>query len=253
MLMWFTTSAFEIGSHMDNSLGIFEKFAKHIGVTFNDVAILREAFTHRSYLNEHRGTNMKHNERLEFLGDAVLELVITEYLYATYPDEPEGKLTAYRSALVNTNSISDAANDWDMNEYLLLSRGEAKDIGRARQYILANTFEAVIGSIFLDQGYDVAKDFIGRSLFNNLDEIVGKRLWQDAKSRFQEEAQERTGITPNYEVLKETGPDHDKRFEIGVYVGDELVATGDGPSKQDAEQVAALSALTKKGWQEATK
>ena len=130
---------------------------------------------------------MKHNERLEFLGDAVLELVMTEYLFAKYPEEPEGRLTAYRSALVNTNSISDAASAWDMNEFLLLSRGESKDIGRARQYILANTFEAVIGAIFLDQGYDASRDFIGRSLFNQLDEIVGKRLWQDAKSRFQEE------------------------------------------------------------------
>ena len=173
---------------MDN-LAEYEKFAATIGVTFKDVSLLREAFTHRSYLNEHRGTNMKHNERLEFLGDAVLELVITEYLYAKYPDEPEGKLTAYRSALVNTDSISLAASDWNMNEYLLLSRGEAKDVGRARSYILANTFEAVIGSIFLDQGYDCAKSFIGRSLFNRLDNIVGKRLWQDAKSRFQEEAQ----------------------------------------------------------------
>ena len=235
---------------MDNSLSQFEKFATHIGVTFKDVTILREAFTHRSYLNEHRGTNMKHNERLEFLGDAVLELVITEYLYAKYPDQPEGMLTAYRSALVNTNSISDAATDWNMNEFLLLSRGEAKDVGRARQYILANTFESVIGAIFLDQGYEVVKDFIARSLFNSLDEIVGKRLWQDAKSRFQEEAQERTGVTPNYVVQKEIGPDHDKRFDVGVYIGAELIATGIGHSKQDAEQEAAQLALTKKGWQE---
>ncbi len=242
-----------MGSHMDNAIGLYEKFATTIGVTFKDIAILREAFTHRSYLNEHRATNMRHNERLEFLGDAVLELVITEYLYAAYPQEPEGMLTAYRSALVNTNSISDAATDWNMNEYLLLSKGEAKDVGRARQYILANTFESVIGAIFLDQGYDVAKEFIGRSLFGRLDEIVGKRLWQDAKSRFQEEAQERVGITPNYLVLRETGPDHDKRFEVGVHIGSELVASGEGASKQDAEQAAALSALEKKGWQEVAK
>jgi ribonuclease III len=238
---------------MDNSFALYEKFAATIGVTFNDIALLREAFTHRSYLNEHRATNMRHNERLEFLGDAVLELVITEYLYATYPIEPEGVLTAYRSALVNTNSIADAATEWNMNEFLLLSRGEAKDVGRARQYILANTFESVIGAIFLDQGYDIAKDFIGRSLFGRLGEIVGKRLWQDAKSRFQEEAQERVGITPNYIVLKETGPDHDKRFEVGVHIGSELVASGEGASKQDAEQAAALSALAKKGWQESAK
>ena len=233
---------------MDHTSLEYEKFATHIGVVFNDIGLLREAFTHRSYLNEHRGTNMKHNERLEFLGDAVLELVITEYLFAKYPDEPEGKLTAYRSALVNTNSIAEAANYWNMNEYLLLSRGESKDMGRARQYILANTFEAVIGAIFLDSGYDTAKEFIAKSLFDQLDEIVGKRLWQDAKSQFQEEAQERTGITPNYEVVKESGPDHDKNFEVGVYIGSELVAKGEGRSKQDAEQKAAEEGLKKKGW-----
>ena len=233
---------------MEHSALEYEKFAAHIGVTFNDLALLREAFTHRSYLNEHRGTNMRHNERLEFLGDAVLELVITEYLYAKYPEEPEGRLTAYRSSLVNTNSISDAATTWGMNDYLLLSKGEAKDTGRARQYILANTFEAVIGSIFLDQGYDASKVFIGKSLFASLDEIVGQRLWQDAKSKFQEEAQERLGITPNYEVIKETGPDHDKNFEVGVYTGSDLIASGVGRSKQDAEQAAAEAALVKKGW-----
>lgn len=233
---------------MEHSTLDYEKFAAHIGVQFKDIAILREAFTHRSYLNEHRSTNMRHNERLEFLGDAVLELVITEYLYAEYPEEPEGKLTAYRSALVNTNSISEAASEWGMNDYLLLSRGEAKDTGRARQYILANTFESVIGSIFLDQGYDVAREFIGKSLFKRLDDIVGKRLWQDAKSKFQEEAQDRIGITPNYDVIKEIGPDHDKRFEVGVYIGTELIAKGEGRSKQDAEQKAAEEGLLKKSW-----
>lgn len=238
---------------MEHTTADYEKFAAHIGVTFNDIDLLREAFTHRSYLNEHRGTNLKHNERLEFLGDAVLELVITEYLFQKYPDEPEGMLTAYRSALVNTNSISDAAVMWNMNEYLLLSRGEAKDTGRARQYILANTFEAVIGAIFLDQGYAVAQEFIAKSLFDQLDEIVGKRLWQDAKSRFQEEAQERTGITPSYEVLKEVGPDHDKRFAVGVYIGSDLIASGEGRSKQDAEQVAAQAGLEQKGWIEEEK
>ena len=233
---------------MDHTTEDYVKFSQHIGVTFNDINLLREAFTHRSYLNEHRAAGMKHNERLEFLGDAVLELVMTEYLFAKYPDEPEGRLTAYRSALVNTNSISDAASDWGMNDYLLLSRGEAKDTGRARQYIMANTFEAVIGAIFLDQGYDKSKEFIATSLFDRLDNIVEKRLWQDAKSRFQEEAQERTGITPNYVVLKETGPDHDKNFEVGVYIGAELVASGTGRSKQDAEQAAAEAGLLKKAW-----
>ncbi len=233
---------------MDHNTVEYDKFATHIGVTFRDIGLLREAFTHRSYLNEHRGTGLRHNERLEFLGDAVLELVITEYLFAKYPEEPEGRLTAYRSALVNTNSISDAASDWGMNDYLLLSRGEAKDQGRARQYILANAFESVIGAIFLDQGYDAAKEFISQSLFDRLDEIVGKRLWQDAKSRFQEEAQERTGITPSYDVVRESGPDHDKNFEVGVYIGSELIGKGVGRSKQDAEQKAAEAALLKKGW-----
>lgn len=233
---------------MSHELARYETFAQKIGVTFNDLSLLREAFTHRSYLNEHRGTGLKHNERLEFLGDAVLELVMTEYLFTKFPEEQEGKLTAYRSALVNTNSIAEAANEWGMNDYLLLSRGEAKDTGRARQYILANTFEAVIGAIFLDQGYAAAKDFIARSLFKKIDRVIGARLWQDAKSRFQEEAQERVGITPNYVVVKETGPDHDKNFEIGVYIGNELVAKGTGRSKQDAEQAAAQRALELKGW-----
>jgi ribonuclease III len=246
-------SAFETGAHiMEHSTADYEQFAQHLGVTFKDIMLFREAFTHRSYLNEHRGNGMRHNERLEFLGDAVLELVMTEYLFAAYPEEPEGRLTAYRSALVNTNSISDAATEWGMNEYLLLSRGEAKDTGRARQYILANTFESVIGAIFLDQGYDAARDFIGKSLFKRLDDIVGKRLWQDAKSRFQEESQERTGITPNYIVTKESGPDHDKSFEVGVSIGSDLIAKGVGRSKQDAEQAAAQEALAKKGWLSST-
>jgi len=149
---------------------------------------------------------------------------------------------------VNTNSISEAASRWKMNDYLLLSRGESKDTGRARQYILANTFESVIGAIFLDQGYDAAKEFIAKSLFDRLEDIIGKRLWQDAKSRFQEEAQERMGITPNYEVVKEIGPDHDKRFQVGVYIGSEIIATGEGRSKQDAEQAAAQEALARKQW-----
>jgi len=226
----------------------YQEFAKTFGVQFQHIAYLREAFTHRSYLNEHRNLKTGHNERLEFLGDAVLELVITEYLFARFPDEPEGKLTAYRSALVNTNSIADAAQRLKLNDMLLLSKGEAKDTGRARQYILANTFESVIGAIYLDQGYDSAKVFIGNNLFGMVDEIIGKRLWQDAKSRFQEESQERTGITPTYEVLREIGPDHDKRFEIGVYIGEQLIAKGEGRSKQDAEQSAALEGLNQKGW-----
>jgi len=233
---------------MSHELARYEEFAQKIGITFKEISLLREAFTHRSYLNEHRGTGLKHNERLEFLGDAVLELVMTEYLFHKYPEEPEGKLTAYRSALVNTNSIADAAVAWGMNDFLLLSRGESKDTGRARQYILANTFEAVIGAVFLDGGYDAAHRFIEQSLFKRLDDVIEKRLWQDAKSRFQEAAQEKVSITPSYEVLREIGPDHDKHFEVGVYIGSELVAKGEGRSKQDAEQKAAETGLVKKGW-----
>lgn len=233
---------------MNQSLNPYEALEEKIGVTFVDRSLLKEAFVHRSYLNEHRDTKLRHNERLEFLGDAVLELVITEYLFKKYPDDDEGKLTAYRSALVNTNSIAEAGVHWGLNEYLLLSKGEAKDTGRARQYILANCFEAVIGAIYLDQGYDPAKDFIGRTLFTRIEDIVARRSWQDAKSQFQEEAQERVGITPSYAVIGETGPDHEKRFVVGVYLGKDQIATADGMSKQDAEQKAAQVALEKNGW-----
>ncbi len=226
----------------------FNEFANNIGYPFNNVDILREAFTHRSYLNEHRGISWFHNERLEFLGDAVLELVITEYLYNKYTKENEGRLTAYRSALVNTNSISDAASELKMGDYLLLSKGEARDTGRARLAILANTFEAVTGAIFLDQRFEQAKKFVKSILVPKLDSIIEGRLWQDAKSNFQEQAQEHVGITPRYTTIREIGPDHEKVFEIGVYLGDELVATGQGKSKQDAEQLAAKSALERRGW-----
>lgn len=215
---------------------------------FNDKLLLKTAFTHRSYLNENRGEAREHNERLEFLGDAVLELVVTEFLYAKYPDKPEGDLTSYRAALVNTNSISDAAQKLGMNDYLLLSKGEAKDTGRARAYILANTFEAFIGALYLDQGYVAAQSFIAANLFHKADEVVAKRLWQDAKSRFQEMSQEKVGITPNYRLVDESGPDHDKHFVSGVFLHGEEIARGEGRSKQEAEQQAAEAALLKKGW-----
>ncbi len=223
-------------------------FEEKIGVTFNDVTLLRQAFTHRSYLNEHRGEFIGHNERLEFLGDAVLEIISTHYLYNKFPDKSEGDLTAFRAALVNATSCADVAIDLGMNDYLLLSRGEAKDSGRARSVLLANAFEALIGALFLDQGYDVAQEFIGAHLFPKVDEIVRKRLWQDSKSLLQEKAQERQGTTPSYAVLQETGPDHDKRFVVGVYLKDELLAQGIGNSKQEAEQDAAGTALEKKEW-----
>src|ERR1700722_12711699 len=217
----------------------FAKFETRMGHSFNDKRLLQAALTHRSYLNENREAGREHNERLEFLGDAVLELVVTEFLFAKYPDKPEGDLTAYRAALVNTQSISDAAQKLGMNDFLLLSRGEAKDTGRARQIILANAFEALIGALYLDQGYVAAKDLISKQLFHKTDDVVARRLWQDAKSRFQELSQERSGVTPNSQVISQSGPDHDKTFVVGAFIANEKIATGEGRSKQEAEQAAA--------------
>ncbi|OGG69333.1 ribonuclease III [Candidatus Kaiserbacteria bacterium RIFCSPHIGHO2_12_FULL_53_13] len=226
----------------------FKTFETRIGYSFKNGNLLEQAFTHRSYLNENRAPGREHNERLEFLGDAVLELVVTEFLYGKYPDKPEGDLTSYRAALVNTVSISDAATKLGMNEYLLLSRGEARDTGRARAIILANAFEALIGALYLDDGYEEAKKFIAAQLFHKTDEVVAKGLWQDSKSRFQEIAQEKEGITPSYDVVSQTGPDHDKNFLVGVYIGSTRIATGEGRSKQEAEQKAAEKALATKRW-----
>lgn len=226
----------------------FSQFEQKAGVSFTDKNLLRQAFTHRSYLNENRGTNLEHNERLEFLGDAVLELVVTDYLYKKYPQNPEGELTSYRSALVNSTTLAQAATDIGMNDFLLLSHGEAKDTGRARMYIMANTFEAFLGALYLDQGYDVAKEFISNHIFHLIDEIVEKGLWMDAKSKFQEASQEKEGVTPAYKTIKEVGPDHDKKFTVGVYLNNNLVVTGEGKSKQEAEQNAAHKGLIEKNW-----
>lgn len=225
-----------------------EKLQELLNVRFTDTTVLLSAITHRSYLNEHREATWDHNERLEFLGDAVLELVVTDYLFNKYTDKPEGELTAVRAALVNTVSLSAASEKLGINEYLLMSKGEAKDVGRARQYILANAFEACIGAIYIDQGYDAAKEFIAGRLFDLTDDIINKRLWQDAKSRFQELAQEHESVTPRYETLKQDGPDHDRVFTVGVYLKNDLVAEGDGRSKQEAEQQAAEHAISEKGW-----
>lgn len=219
-----------------------------LGVVFIDKNYLLSAITHRSYLNEHREATQEHNERLEFLGDAVLELVVTDYLYQKYPEKPEGELTAVRAALVNTVSLAESAQKLGLNDFMLMSKGEAKDTGRARQYILANAFESCIGAIYLDQGYDASKKFIGEQLFNKTDKIVEKKLWQDAKSRFQELAQEKVSITPSYEMLSQEGPDHDRMFTIGVFLRDDKVAEGKGRSKQEAEQDAAEKAIDAKGW-----
>jgi ribonuclease-3 len=199
-------------------------------------------------MNENRSVNGGHNERLEFLGDAVLELVVTNYLYDLYPGKTEGDLTSIRSALVNAETCSDIAKEIRINDFILLSRGEAKDVGRARQYILANALEAIIGAIYLDDGYLKAREFIYKYFTPLTEKIVKEGLWIDAKSRFQEKAQEIEGITPSYKTLKEHGPDHNKKFTVGVFLNEKLVAEGEGESKQDAEQVAAKSALQKKEW-----
>jgi len=223
-------------------------FSTIIGITFRQPQLLEQAFVHRSYINEHRDYGLDHNERLEFLGDAVLELVVTDYLFSKYPDRSEGELTSFRAALVNMVTLAAVADTLGLNNYLLLSKGEARDNGRARQTILADAFEAVVGAIYLDQGYQVASDFIAKNLFDKTEEIVKKNLWQDPKSTFQEKAQENLSVTPAYRVLKELGPDHNKRFVVGLYLADELVAEGEGHSKQEAEQAAAQKGLVAKDW-----
>ena len=226
----------------------FTAFQKNIGVSFADMVLLTQAFVHRSYINENKQSGLSHNERLEFLGDAVLELVITDFLYKKYPEKAEGDLTAYRSSLVNADTCAGIAKRLGMEEYLMLSKGESKDTGRARQYILANALEALIGAIYLDQGYDTAKGFIEKNFTPLIDSIISAKSFIDAKSLFQEKAQEFDSTTPSYKTVKETGPDHEKKFTVGVYIGKELVATGEGESKQDAEQSAARAALLKRGW-----
>ncbi len=233
---------------MHKNIPDFSQFEKHINIHFKDKTLLKTAFAHRSFINENKGVVPEHNERLEFLGDAVLELVTSDYLYRKYPDKPEGELTAIRAALVNTQSISDAAQKLGMNEYILLSKGESKDTGRARSFILADAFEALIGAIYLDRGYDEVRQFVSDNLFHKTDEIVEKKLWQDPKSRFQEMSQEKEGVTPSYKLIKEEGPDHNKKFISAVLIGDCQIAEGEGKSKQEAEQEAAKAGLEKKGW-----
>ena len=226
----------------------FSTFSQKISVSFHNLNLLIEALTHRSYLNEHREYEGSHNERLEFLGDAVLELAATDFLFKKFPAKPEGELTAYRAALVNTVSLAESAQLLGISDYLLLSKGEAKDTGRARDVILADAFEAIIGAIYLDSGYASAEAFIAKNVYNKIDEVIARRSYQDAKSRFQELAQEKRGITPNYETLSEVGPDHDKRFTVAVFIGASEIARGTGQSKQEAEQSAAQAGLDKTSW-----
>ena len=226
----------------------FSDFEKKTKIIFKNKDLLKQAFIHRSYINENENSGFSHNERLEFLGDAVLELIVTNFLYKKYPDYTEGELTALRSALVNAVIISDIALKIGMNNYLLLSKGENKDTGKARQYILANTYEAYVGAVYLDQGYNAAEKFITNSLLPETEEIVNKKLWRDAKSLVQEKAQEFIGVTPSYKVLNESGPDHEKNFTVGILFGEDLIASGKGKSKQEAAQVAAEAALKAKNW-----
>ncbi len=219
-----------------------------LDINFQNKDLLTQAFVHRSFLNENSDFKLYHNERLEFLGDAILEQVVTEHLFNSYPKKPEGELTSLRAALVNAKILAKTAQKLDFNDFLLLSQGEIKETGKARQYILADTFEAFIGALYLDQGLNPCKDFIEKHLIKELPHIIKEGLFENAKSHFQEEAQERKGITPTYKVLEERGPDHAKHFVVGVYLGKELVAKGGGSSKQEGEEQAAKEALKTKGW-----
>ncbi len=220
---------------------------KKLKVKFNNTKLLQQAVTHRSYLNENRGYELDHNERLEFLGDAVLELVVTQYLYNNFPN-PEGELTNWRASLVNKDMLASVSRGLEVGEFLLMSRGEAKDTGRAREYLLANALEAIIGAIYLDQGYDPSKKFILDNIVVHLERVIREKLYLDPKSLFQEESQDKVGITPNYRVISETGPDHNKKFVVGVYLEEDEVAQGEGASKQEAQRNAAKNGLEAKGW-----
>ncbi len=220
------------------------KLEELISYQFKNKDLLKESLTHRSYLNEEPAWSLPHNERLEFLGDAVLELAVTEELFNRYPDYTEGQLTPIRSALVNFQMLAQIAREsLNLENFVLLSRGEAKDTGRAREVILANAMESVIGALYLDGGYVSAKNFVNRFVLERLHEVMSKGLYKDAKSELQEKIQEQLKVTPTYKVLGETGPDHEKTFTVGVYFGDNLMAQGEGPSKQEAEVEAAKAAL----------
>ncbi len=226
----------------------FSKLERAVGVTFKNKDLLKQAVVHRSYLNEHPDFGLDHNERLEFLGDAVLELAVTEHLYANYPN-PEGDLTNWRAALVNADMLALLAQRLGIEDFLYLSKGEAKDVNtKARRYILANAFEAIIGAIYLDKGYEVADEFVARAVLPELPLILKEGTYQDPKSKFQELAQEKFGVTPTYKVLDESGPDHARQFKVGLYLKKDLVATGEGSSKHEAQVAAAKEALQKNKW-----
>jgi len=225
----------------------FKEIEKIVGIEFKNQNLIQEALTHRSYLNENRNLNISHNERLEFLGDAVLELVVTEYLFGNYTNQ-EGELTNWRAALVKGENLAKVADKLDIEKFLKMSKGESKDTGRARNYRLANMMEAIIGAMYLDQGYEPVKKFITKNIISELTSIIKNKTYLDAKSYFQQKAQEEMQVTPHYEVIKEWGPDHDKTFRVGVFVNEEKIAEGEGASKQDAQRNAAANGLEVKGW-----
>ncbi|MFH0853375.1 MAG: ribonuclease III [bacterium] len=228
-----------------NDLSALEK---NLGVTFKEPALLQRALVHRSYINEHPKFSLGHNERLEYLGDAVLELAVTEYLYANYPN-PEGDLTNWRASLVNAKTLGKVAQSLGVDQYIYLSRGESKDNNlKARSSIMANAIEAIIGAMYLDQGFEVCQEFIDRTVIAMLPNIIENKLYLDPKSRLQEASQEHFSVTPAYKVLKEWGPDHDKHFQIAVFFVNDQIAVGEGPSKQEAQVSAAKAALEAKGW-----
>lgn len=225
----------------------FHAFEQRIGINFKNEPLFKEALTHRSYLNEHPDWPFPHNERLEYLGDAVLELAVTEELFKKFPKEPEGQLTVLRAALVNYQALAKVASGIGMDECILMSRGERGDTSRAREVILANAIEALIGAIYLDQGFVVVSDFIGRFVFTSLPEILKTKSYKDAKSELQEIVQDKMRLTPTYRVLEEEGPAHRREFRVGVYFGEQLMAEGRGMSKQEAETDAARNALARNG------
>lgn len=220
-----------------------KELEKKLNISFKNKSLLKNAFIHRSYLNEHPEERLGNNERLEFLGDSVLSFVVSEHLYERFPSHPEGDLTNFRASIVNARSLAKIGQELDLGEYLFLSRGEEATGGRSRTYLLANTYEALLGAIYLDQGIELSKRYVQKYLLPSLDEIISKRLYKDYKSHFQEMSQEGRGITPEYKILKEAGPDHEKEFTTGVYLGSRLISTGTGRSKQEAEQEAAKSAI----------
>lgn len=226
----------------------YQKLEKKIGIKFKKKELVRSAFIHRSYVNEHRRENLEDNERLEFLGDAVLELAATNHLFHKYPGQDEGQMTSFRSALVKGKHLAEISSELGLGEYLFLSHGEEKSGGREKHYILANVLEALIGAIYLDHGYIKAEKFIGKFILARLDEIIAHGKHIDAKSRFQETCQEKEGFTPHYDVLEESGPDHSKVFIMGAYINNVLIAKGRGSSKQKAEDEAAKNALKIKKW-----